>query len=53
MHLSHPVGGKYLLYYNPVENMMFCDWKKLVEEVEPPTTQQPEETLLEILPTPE
>jgi hypothetical protein len=53
MHLSHPVGGKYLVYYNPVENMMFCEWKKLVEGVELPTTQPPEENSPEIPPMPE
>ena len=29
-HLAHPVGGKYLVYYNPVENTVFCDWDRLV-----------------------
>jgi hypothetical protein len=31
-HLAHPVGGKYLVYYNPVENTVFCDWDRLVEK---------------------
>jgi len=53
-HLSHPVGGKYLVYYNPVENTVFCDWERLVEGVELlPTTPPPEETPPEILPMPE
>jgi hypothetical protein len=43
------VGGKYLEYYNPVENTVFCDWDRLVEGVELPTlTQPPEETSPEI-----
>ena len=29
-HLAHPVGDKYLVYYSPVENSVFCDWDKLV-----------------------
>ena len=37
-HLAHPVGGKYLVYYNPVENTVFCDWERLVEGLELPTT---------------
>jgi hypothetical protein len=36
-HLAHPVGGKYLVYYNPVENTVFCDWDRLVKGVELPT----------------
>jgi hypothetical protein len=24
------VGDKYLIYYNPVENTVFCDWKRVV-----------------------
>jgi hypothetical protein len=53
-HLAHPVGGKYLVYYNPVENTVFCDWNRLVEGVELPTpTQPPEETPPEIPPMPE
>jgi len=28
-HLAHPVGGKYLVYYNPVENTVFCDWRRV------------------------
>jgi len=52
-HLAHPVGGKYLVYYNPVENTVFCDWERLVEGVELPTpTQPPEETPPEIPPMP-
>jgi len=52
-HLAHPVGGKYLIYNNPVENTVFCDWERLVEGVEPPTpTQPPEETPPEIPPMP-
>jgi hypothetical protein len=39
------MGGEYLVYYNPVENTVFCDWERLVEEVEQPIpTQPPEET---------
>jgi hypothetical protein len=34
LHLAHPVGDKYLVYYNVYENTVFCDWKRLVEEVE-------------------
>jgi hypothetical protein len=30
-HLAHPVGGKYLVYYNPVENTVFCDWRRLLQ----------------------
>jgi hypothetical protein len=45
------VGGKYLVYYNPVENTVFCDWDRLVEGVEPPT-QPPEETPTETPPMP-
>jgi len=30
-HLAHPVGDKYLVYYNPVENTAFCSWDRLVE----------------------
>jgi hypothetical protein len=30
-HLAHPVGGKYTVYYNPVENTVFCDWERFVE----------------------
>jgi hypothetical protein len=44
MHLAHPVEGEYLVYYNPVENTVFCDWDRLVEGVELPATQPPEET---------
>lgn len=51
-HLARPVGGKYLVYYNPVENTVFCDWDRLVEGVELPTTQPPEETPPEIPPMP-
>jgi hypothetical protein len=32
------------VYYNVYENTVFCDWKRLVEEVELPATQPPEET---------
>jgi len=39
------VGGKYLVYYNPVENTVFCGWDRLVEGVELQTpTQPPEKT---------
>jgi hypothetical protein len=52
-HLAHPVGGKYLVYYDYVENMVFCEWDRLVEGMEPtPTTQPPEETPTEIPPIP-
>jgi hypothetical protein len=52
-HLAHPVGGKYLVYYNPVENTVFCDWDRLVGGVELPTpTQPPEETPPEMPPMP-
>jgi hypothetical protein len=52
-HLAHPVGGKYLVYYNPVENTVFCDWEILVEELEQSTpTHSPEETPPEIPPMP-
>jgi hypothetical protein len=46
--LAHPVGGEYLVYYDPVENTVFCDWERLVEGVELSPTQPPEETLPEI-----
>jgi hypothetical protein len=42
-HLAHPVENKYLVYYNPVENTVFCDWERLVEGVELPTSTQPPE----------
>ena len=29
-HLAHPVGGKYLVYYNVYENTVFCDWERIV-----------------------
>jgi hypothetical protein len=32
--LAHLVGGKYLVYYDPVENTVFCDWDRLVDGVE-------------------
>jgi hypothetical protein len=28
------VGDRYLVYYDPVENTVFCDWDRLVEGVE-------------------
>jgi hypothetical protein len=53
-HLVQPVGGKYLVYYDPVENNVFCDWERLVEGVElPSSTQPPEETPPEIPSMPE
>jgi hypothetical protein len=52
-HLAHPVGDKYIVYYNPVENTVFCDGERLVEGVELPPTQSPEETPPEIPPMPE
>jgi len=51
-HLAQPVGGKYLVYYNSVENIVFCDWDRLVEGVELPPTQPPEEAPPEIPPMP-
>jgi hypothetical protein len=54
IHLAHPLENKYLVYYNTVENTVFCDWDRLVEGVElPPSTQPPEETPPEIPPMPE
>jgi len=54
IHLAHPLENKYLVYYNTVENTVFCDWDRLVEGVElPPSTQPPEETPTEIPPMPE
>jgi hypothetical protein len=48
------LGDKYLVYYNTVENTVFCDWERLVEGVElPPSTQPPEKTPTEIPPMPE
>jgi len=37
IHLAKPVDGKYLVYYDPVENTAFCDWERLLEKVELPT----------------
>jgi hypothetical protein len=51
-HLARPVGGKYLVYYNVYENTVFCDWDRLVEGVELPSTQPHEETPPEIPPMP-
>ena len=30
IHLAKPVDGKYQVYYDPVENTMFCNWDRLV-----------------------
>jgi hypothetical protein len=30
-HLARPVGDKYLVYYDLVENTVFCDWERLIE----------------------
>jgi hypothetical protein len=51
-HLAHPVGDKYLVYYNTMENTVFCDWERLVEGVELSSTQPPIETPPEIQPMP-
>jgi hypothetical protein len=51
--LAQPVGGKYLVYYNPVKNTIFCDWDRLVEGVELQLTHPPGETPPEIPPMPE
>jgi hypothetical protein len=29
--LARPVDGGYLVYYDPFENTVFCDWDRLVE----------------------
>jgi hypothetical protein len=47
-------GGRFLVYCNPVENTVFCDWDWLVGGVELPTlTQHLEETPPETPPMPE
>jgi hypothetical protein len=51
-HLAYPVGGKCLVYYNPVENTVFCDRERLVEGVELSPTHPPEKTPPEISPMP-
>jgi hypothetical protein len=43
-HLAHPVGGKYLVYYNSVENTVFCDWERLVGAESSTPTQAPKES---------
>jgi hypothetical protein len=30
-HLVRPLEHKYLVYYNPVENTVFCDWERFVK----------------------
>jgi len=44
IHLAHPVGGKYLVYYNPAENTVFCDWDRLVGAESSTPTQAPKES---------
>jgi hypothetical protein len=34
LHLAKPIDDKHLVYYNVYENTVFCDWERLVEEVE-------------------
>ena len=34
LHLAKPIDDKHLVYYNIYENTVFCDWERLVEEVE-------------------
>jgi hypothetical protein len=42
--LAHPVGGKHLVYYNPVENTVFCNWERLVGAESSTPTQAPKES---------
>ena len=30
LHLAKPLDNKFLVYYNPYENTVFSDWKRLV-----------------------
>jgi hypothetical protein len=29
-HLAKPIDSKYQVYYDPVDNTVFCDWERLV-----------------------
>jgi hypothetical protein len=29
VYLARPLNGEYQVYYNPVENAVFCDWKRI------------------------
>jgi hypothetical protein len=39
LRLAKPIDDKHLVYYNVYENTVFCDWERLVEGVELPSTQ--------------
>jgi hypothetical protein len=53
LHLAKPIDDKYLVYYNVYENIVFCDWGRLVGGVGLPTTRSPEKPPPEIPPMPE
>ena len=44
IHLAKPVDGKYQVYYDPVENTIFCDWERLVGVESSTPTQAPRES---------
>ncbi len=39
-HLAKPLDCKYQVYFDPVENTIFCEWERLVEGVRLSTPTQ-------------